>query len=179
MSHRSGRRSASVLLMLVVILGACGGGTPAGSDPAAATAGSTADPTPVPTVVVTPEPTVADQPPAAWIAVDGGDAASGQLGSYTWNESGSDGPWLPGTPIAVGAGETLMVTFDRPVRISAWTARRVPAGSTDGSGAVGVGSGGSSIAFGLPEPGDWSVEVTVTFADGLGSASWYWHITVR
>ncbi|MBA3236231.1 MAG: hypothetical protein H0T59_09620 [Chloroflexi bacterium] len=179
MTQWSGRRSASGILMLVMLLGACGGGTSVGSDPVAATAGPTADLTASPTVAVTPGPTAANEPPAAWIAVDGGDAASGQLGSYTWNEAGSDSPWLPGTPIAVGAGETLMVTFDDPLGISSWTARRVPAGSTDGSGAVGVGSGGSSIAFALPEPGEWSVEVTVQFADGIGSASWYWHITVR
>ncbi len=179
MSDRSDRRSAPGILLLVVLLGACGGGASAGSDPPAATGGPTSDPTAAPTVAGTPEPTAANEPPAAWIAVDGGDAASGQLGSYTWTETGSDSPWLPGTPIAVGAGETMMVTFGDPVGVSAWTARRVRVGSTDGSGAIGIGSGGSAIAFALAEPGDWSVEVTVQFADGIGSASWYWQITVR
>ncbi len=179
MNIRPDRRSTAAILLLVVLFGACGGGVSVGSGPPAATADPTVDPTAAPTVADTPRPTPANEPPAAWIAVEGGDAASGQLGSFTWKESGSDGPWLPGTPIVVGAGETLLVTFDDPVRFSTWTARRLPAGTTDGSGALPVGSGGSSIAFGLPEPGDWSVELTVTFADGIGSGSWYWQVTAR
>ena len=35
------------------------------------------------------------------------------------------------------------------------------------------------IAFPAPPAGSWSVQVTVDFAGGLGSATYYWHLDVR
>ena len=100
-------------------------------------------------------------------------------GTFTWGDGGSDSPWLPGAPIAVGTGEQLTVTIGDGVGVATWSARRVPAGTTDGSGAVGLGTDGPPIAFGAPETGSWSVQVTVDFDGGLGSASYYWLVTVR
>ena len=79
--------------------------------------------------------------PVATLAADGGDAVTGQLGSYTWRGGGSDSPWLPGTPIAVGAGEPLTVRIDGDVPVEAWAARRAPGGATSDIGAIPVGTG--------------------------------------
>ena len=119
------------------------------------------------------------EPPAATLAVEGGDPVAGQLGSFTWNEGGSDSPWLPGTPVDVGAGEVLTVTIADGVAVDDWSARRVPAGTTDGVGAVRLGGGPAPVTFDAPAPGSWSVQVLVRFAGGLGSAAYYWQLTVR
>ena len=119
------------------------------------------------------------EPPAASLSAEGGEAVTGQLGSFTWRGGGSDSPWLPGSAIRVGAGEPLTVVLAGNVGVAKWTARRVPAGTTDGSGAVGLGSGPAPIAFAAPGVGSWSVQVTVRFADDLGDAAWYWAVEVR
>jgi hypothetical protein len=119
------------------------------------------------------------EPPAASLAVEGGDPVVGQLGSFTWGGGGSDSPWLPGSPILVGRDERLSVAIDADIGVEDWTAGRAPAGTTDGSDVVGLGSGGPPITFGAPDPGSWSVQVTVRFAGGLGSATYYWRVTVR
>ena len=121
----------------------------------------------------------ATEPPAATLAVEGGDTVAGQLGTFIWGDGGSDSPWLPGSPVSVGTGERLTVALSDGVGVATWSAKRVPAGSTDGSGAVGLGTGGPPIAFGAPGTGSWSVQVTVDFDGGLGSASYYWLVTVR
>ncbi len=147
------------------------GGSPAAASPAAASPGSRRR-RPHP-------PAAAAEPPAATLAVEGGDPVTGQLGTFTWGDGGSDSPWLPGAPITVGTGEQLTVTIGDRVGVATWSARRVPAGTTDGSGAVGLGTDGPPITFGAPEIGSWSVQVTVDFDGGLGSASYYWLVTVR
>ena len=119
------------------------------------------------------------EPPAASLAAEGGDPVTGQLGSFEWNGGGSDGPWLPGAVLAVGSGERLSVTVADGIGIGEWSAHRVVAGTTDGTGETGLGGGGAPIAFAAPAPGIWSIQVTVRFADGLGSAAYYWRLTVR
>ncbi|MEX1170876.1 MAG: hypothetical protein WEE50_12105 [Chloroflexota bacterium] len=119
------------------------------------------------------------EPPAASIAVDGGDPVVGELGSFTWQNNGSASPWLDGNPIHVGSGETLTVTLAEAVAIETWTASRVQATTLDGSMAVGLGEGTvDPVAFAGPPPGTWSVNVNVWFVDNLGSASYYWLIEV-
>jgi hypothetical protein len=134
-----------------------------------------AAPTPSPSAA-TPSST---EPPAATLGVEGGDPVAGQLGSFTWNGAGSDSPWLPGSPIAVGNGERLTVVLADGAAVADWSARRVAAGTTDGTGAVGLGNGGPPVTFAAPPAGHWSVQVTVRFAGGIGSATYYWAITVR
>lgn len=131
-----------------------------------------------PTVEASQSPSSAE-PPTASLAAEGGDPVVGQLGSFTWNGGGSDSPWLPGAPLAVGAGERLTVTLTGGVGSADWSARRVPAGTANGSGAVGLGGGPAPVAFAAPGPGSWSVQVLVRFAGGLGSAAYYWQFTVR
>jgi hypothetical protein len=124
-------------------------------------------------------PTTRSEPPAATLSVEGGEPVIGQLGTFTWGDGGSDSPWLPGSPIAVGLGERLMVTVADSVAVATWSARRVPAGTSDGSGAVALGTGGPPIAFDSPPVGAWSVQLAVDFDGGLGSAWYYWLISVR
>lgn len=146
---------------------------PATSPPAVGSPAATVAP-------VTDDPSaVAAVPPDAMLSVDGGDPVAGQLGSYTWNGSGSDSPWLPGAPITVGAGERLTASLDPDVGVAEWSARRVATGTSDGAGAVGVGEGVAPVSFAAPGPGRWSVQVTVGFAGELGSATYYWDVTVR
>ena len=104
---------------------------------------------------------------------------TGTLGSFTWNNGGSDSPWVPGARIHVGAGERLTVTVAGAVGVAEWTARRVPAGATDGAGAVGLGDGTGTITFQAPPPGAWSAQITVRFAGDLGSAVYYWRLDVK
>jgi hypothetical protein len=177
MSRRSMQRSVLVMVPVALLASACATAGPPGSvAPSASVA------TPPPTEAVTPSQTAsiaATEPPAATLAVEGGDPVTGQLGSFIWGDGGSDSPWLPGSPIAVGTGEHLTVTLADGVGVATWSAKRVAAGTTDGSGAVGLGTGGPPIAFDAPDAGSWSVQVTVDFDGGLGSGSYYWLITVR
>jgi hypothetical protein len=178
MSRWSVPRSALAIPLVALVVSACATGGPSSSVAASAPAA-----TPPPAeVVATPSPAgsvAATEPPAATLAVEGGDPVTGQLGTFIWGDGGSDSPWLPGSPITIGAGERLTVALADGVGVATWSAKRVVAGTTDGSGAVGLGTGGPPIAFGAPEVGSWSVQVTVDFDDGLGSASYYWLVTVR
>jgi hypothetical protein len=185
------------LALLALLLGACSAGAPSGSAvsgspttaPPAATASADPGPTASPTTASDapggPSPTVGVgvEPPAASLSVEGGDPVAGQLGSFTWNGGGSDSPWLPGTPLSIGAGERLTASLAGGVAVDTWSARSAPAGSSDGTGALGLGDGsadgGSPIAFAPPAKGRWSVQLTVGFADELGSATYYWQVIVR
>ena len=120
------------------------------------------------------------EPPAATIAVEGGDPVTGDLGSFTWQNSGSDSPWLAGSPIHIGSGETLEMTLVEPVAIDTWTATRVAAATLDDTAAVGLGDGAAAnpVRFTGPPPGVWSVKVSVWFAGNLGSATYYWRVEV-
>jgi hypothetical protein len=196
---------ATVLLAIVMvatIVAACDSagrsGSAGGSAAAPTSPGPTAEPTgttatatgtPTESVASSADPaptgsagssTPASEPPPATLAADGGEPAIGQLGSYTWLDGGSDSPWLPGTPLTVGAGEPLTVTIGGGVAVADWSARRVTAGTTDGSGAVALGqAAGPPVTFAAPAAGTWSLEVTVRFADDLGLATYYWRLTVR
>ncbi len=175
-------RSAVVVAATLAIAGlmlGCSGRSPAGgsaSSAAVATAPAAVDIGPT---AGAPATSPAAGPPQARLAAEGGDPVVGQLGSFTWGDGGSDSPWLPGTPITVGAGEPLTVVLADGVAVAGWTARRVPAGTTDGAGAVALGGGPAPVTFAAPGPGSWSVQVDVTFADDLGTAVYYWQVTVR
>ncbi len=119
------------------------------------------------------------QPPPASLAVEGGDPVVGQLGSLTWGDGGSDSPWLPGAPIEVASGERLTVDVAGGPAVATWSARRVAGTARGSAGPVGLGSGPGPAAFDAPPVGVWSVAVTLDFAGELGSATYYWAITVR
>jgi hypothetical protein len=85
---------------------------------------------------------------------------------------------LPGAPLTVGRGEPLTVSI-AGAAVAGWSASRVPGGTTNGTGAVALGSGAAPIAFTAPGAGTWSVQASVQFAGNLGSATYYWQLTVR
>jgi len=184
MSHWPSR-GTGLAAVVVAIVAACATvptTVPASGRPApspAVTTPSMVAPTPLTAPVSTIAPTARSEPPAASISVEGGDPVVGQLGTFTWGNGGSDSPWLPGSPIAVGSGERLTVTIADGVGMATWSARRVPAGTSDGSGAVVLGTGGPPIAFDSPPVGAWSVQLAVDFDGGVGSAWYYWLVSVR
>jgi hypothetical protein len=182
----SGPRRSRLGLAVAVLCAASLTSACSAAGPAASAVGTV--PSVVPSVVAgatsgspssAPSSSSSIEPPSASLAAEGGDPAVGQLGSFTWNGGGSDSPWLPGSPITVGAGERLTVSLAGGDEPTDWSARRVPAGTPDGSGAVGIGGGPAPITFAAPGPGSWSVQVQVRFAGGLGSAAYYWELSVR
>jgi hypothetical protein len=131
---------------------------------------------PSPTDPSSPEPVLAE-PPAASIAVEGGDPVIGQLGSFSWNNGGSSSPGLDGAPIHVGAGEPVTLSLAAPVDVAGWQVSRVRPGDHNGVGAALMAAGsGPPIQFQAPPPGTWSVEVHIAFAGNLGSAAYYWEM---
>ena len=188
MTDQSLPRPIAAILAVAMLVSACSASGPGGSPPVApATAASspalgatnsagTAVPTaPARSIGAAPS---AGQPPAASLAVEGGDPVTGPLGSFTWDGGGSDSPWLPGAPISVGAGERIAVTLATDPGIASWAARRAPAGTVDGAGAVALGQGAGPVTFAAPPAGTWFVQLTVQFAGDRGSAAYYWRITV-
>jgi hypothetical protein len=122
----------------------------------------------------------ADSPPDASLAAEGGDPVIGQLGTYTWRGAGSDSPWLPGSAIAAGAGEPMIVQLAGQPRVGDWRARAMTADGAPGGPIRPLGRGSGAIGFAAPsEPGVWSVAVELTFADGSGSATYFWALDVR
>ena len=142
-----------------------------------------AEPTPSarPSVASTSTPSgpvdPAAQPPSGSLSVDGGDPVPGALGAYEWLETGSASPWLPGAPITVGRGEVARMALEPPLGIASWRARA--ATQLDGDDARRLADGLDQVSFGVPEPGEWTIEITVQFAGGVGSASYYWRMTVQ
>ena len=67
-----------------------------------------------------------------------------------------------------------------PSRVATWSAKRDPAGSRRVAPERPVsGRAARRSPSARPETGSWSVQVTVDFDGGLGSASYYWLVTVR
>jgi len=178
MPRRTPLGPVASILAAILLTTACsaGGPTPSALASAVATVTPLASVTPG---APTPPAASSTEPPPASLAAEGGDQVVGQLGSYTWGGGGSDSPWLPGTTMAVGTGERLTVILAGGLVPADWSARRVPAGTADGSGAVRIGGGPAPVTFVATGPGSWSVQVLVRFADGLGSAAYYWQLTVR
>jgi len=183
MSSSTVRRQTIAMLAIALLAGACAGASPSGSAGPSVVASAPASDGPATPSAAPSASTTASlsttEPPAASLAVEGGDPVTGQLGTFTWGDGGSDSPWLPGSPIAVGTGERLTVSIAGPIGVATWSAKRIPEGAVGGSEATGLGTGGPPIAFDAPEAGSWSVQVTVDYDGGIGSATYYWLMTVR
>lgn len=172
---------AAVALAAPLILAGCAGSGAGGSaGPSSASASDAAPPSAAPATPVGASATVAglDAPPDALLAAEGGDPVTGQLGTYTWVNSGSDSPWLPGAPIAVGVGEPLAVTFAPETAVESWTAIYVPASADGPAGAQTLGQGSGPLTFAAPGPGSWTMALDVTFAQGTGTAYYAWRLDV-
>lgn len=171
-------------VVLAVLIAGCDGATasPMRSESAESSPPATAKVEPsssiAPSASVIVEPPM-PEPPAASIGVDGGDPVTGQLGTFTWSNGGSDSPWLDGSPIHVGPGEPLFMTLAEPIALDEWAVSRVSPGNRDGVGAVVIADGrGGVVTFQAAPIGSWSVQVRVRFAGNLGSALYYWLIEV-
>jgi hypothetical protein len=176
------RHRSAVIVGLGLAIAACTAQPGASPVPSSAASASSAVASPPGATPAPPTLTPATSaPPMAALTVEGGDPVVGQLGSFTWGGGGSDSPWLPGAPLEVGAGEPITVSLEPETPVTEWTASRVDAGVTDGTGAVSLGAGSGPIVFTSPEAetGTWSVLVDVRFGDDLGSAAYYWRLTVR
>ena len=177
---RSAWRATLALISIGLLVGGCGhAATSQAASPGASPEMSEAAILRTPPVGSVKPSAASAEPPVASLAVDGGDPVDGELGSYSWQDSGSDAPWLDGRPIHVWEGERLMLTLADPVGVTNWTASRVAPGNRDGVGAIGLGEGsGGPVAFDAPPPGSWSVSVNVWFSDNRGSAAYYWLVDV-
>ena len=140
------RRCGSVpclgLLAAVLAAGCTAGGLPVTSPPTVAPASPTTTApvitplpaiTPVPAVspappaTTTPAPSEIAGPPAAALTPVGADAVAGQLGSFLWQGTGSDAPWLvPPAAQAVHDPGPYLVTFAPSLLVDSWTARWAP-----------------------------------------------------
>ena len=175
------RRIWCLSMLLAVLVAGCGSGAvptspPSPSDPPAASA--------LPSLAVTalPDPSASTDPlgpPAALLSVEGGDPVTGQLGTYTWGDTGSDAPWLQGSPITVGTGEVLTMSFDRPADVERWEARLVPAGADGPGDGRTAGSGTGLPRLAAPAAGTMTLALEIAFADGQGRALYAWLLDVR
>ena len=180
MPRWSVRRSVLAILSAALLVSACATAGPSGSVAPSLPPASSPVVTSLPAASPgSASPAAGTEPPAAVLAVEGGDPVTCQLGTFTWGDGGSDSPWLPGSPIAAGTGERLTVSIAGPVAVATWSAKRIAEGAVGGSGATSLGTGGPPIAFDARETGSWSVQVTVDFNGGFGSATYYWLVTVR
>jgi hypothetical protein len=129
---------------------------------------------------------IAPQPPSALLSVNVRGAYAGELGSYLFRGTGSDSPWIPARtlrPVTVRAGAVLSVRLERGL-IGPWSADVAPARDEQGAALTRLGGNESgvpsrrSVRIPAPPRGSWVLMINVGFADGSGSAAYYWRIDV-
>jgi hypothetical protein len=132
-------------------------------------------------------PTDTPQPPAAVLAVNAQGSHPGVLGTYVYRGAGSDAPWLPARAlrsVPVPGGGRLLVRLADQRLIGAWSARIAPAADDQGVTVRGLAEqpdeNGRSAVIELlaPPPGSWVLVVTLDYADGSGSGSYFWLVEV-
>jgi hypothetical protein len=156
--------------ILIVALAACAVAPSASTASPVTAAPATATPT---LVVASASDAPPGAPPDAFLTVDPMPRVRGALGTYTWLGTGSDSPWLPGTPVVLPAGRTARVVLEPPIEPVTWRMRK---GAADGSGIAALASGsGSRIEFTVPR-GATTVALEVDFG-ATGSAAWFWAVT--
>jgi hypothetical protein len=160
-------------LLVGILLIAAGCAAP-GISPTAAP--PTSSPPPSPSASASPAATPGAQPPNALLSVAGGAPVAGALGTYTWLGTGSDAPWLPGTPVKAGPGAAATVVLDPPIATTSWTVRWAKPGDTNGLSARPVASGAGAIAFTIP-PEAGSLALQVQFAADAGDANYFWALS--
>jgi hypothetical protein len=170
-----GRRHVLIVIGALIV-SACAAPTDPPGTSATATSSSRASIDRIGSAPAILSPAAADGPPVALLAAEGGDPVAGQLGTYTWKETGSDAPWLPGARIAIGMGEPLSVGVVGETPAGAWVARARPSGTSLPARQLGDGSG--IVEFGAPAAGIWSVAVEIHFADGSGVATYFWELHI-
>ena len=193
MNHRLGVGLTALIGLLVMSACAAAAGSAAGGDPEAtptatatlATAGPTMSPSALPTVSV---PATGPTEPAAILQTGDGPPISGTLGSWAFEDAGSDTPWIPSTamtPLDVAAGRVLAVTFADAAPVGAWQAAAAHVADHSGRAAWVVGGRDTSepsmrtVVVGPLPVGDWVLSVRLFRADGRGDAAFYWSVMVR
>ncbi len=166
-------------MLIVTTIAACGGAGATGYVPGRGETPTAAPPsTSPPPIEPTDQPMPAD-PPLAMLAGSWDAPAAGALGTFTWDGLVSDAPWIVGTPTGDASSGPMTVAFVPGIAQATWQARWAPV--VDGAAADAVpGDGGGSGAIVISPPGttgDWSLQLTATFAAGY-DATWYWRIEV-
>jgi predicted small lipoprotein YifL len=169
---RSAILAAAVVALIAV---GCGSPGPATAPPAGVPQQSSGPPRSA------DPPAVGDGPPDAALLVPDGDPVVGQLGTYVWRDAGSDSPWLPGTPVELVGGRSILFGLRAAVPVETWAAAyadvRVEPGSVPRS--IPLQSLAVPLEVAPPPPGRWTVVLRVTFGDGLGEAGYFWLVTMR
>jgi hypothetical protein len=171
------------MLPAAALVGGLVAGCSPGSMPPASSAAAAGPATPVATEAASPAATAVppDGPPTAYLRGAGlGDPGiQGAEGSFTWNGSGSDAPWIvQPEPDARGAGPWT-IALDPQLPVDGWTARWAPVRSgVAGDPAAGARGAGPDIVVEAPRPpGIWSLQLEASF--GVGQrAAWYWTVDV-
>jgi hypothetical protein len=139
-----------------------------------------AEPSAEPSLARTARPTEQPGPPAASLVVAGGAPVPGELGSYVWDGTGSDAPWIvPPADRGVRARAPFGVTLVPPLEIDRWEASWARVDG-DQPGTPEGGARGDAGPVGVPGPGavgTWTLQVDVRFANG-NHAAWYWRVEV-
>jgi hypothetical protein len=165
----SASRTAVVTIVITVIAAGCAA---PGASPSAAVA--TASPT-----LARPSAAPAQtnlQPPDALLSVGGGAPVVAALGTFTWLGTGSDGPWLRGTPVRLPPGGAATVSLQPPVATASWSVRKAKPDDTDGSTARQIASGTGPVAFTVPAQAG-TILLTVDFAANAGTANYFWALS--
>ncbi len=190
---RDGARRLLWVLLVAAIAAACSGGGSGGSGAVVATASapsatptaapplvspSPAAPSAAPSVRPSLQPMPAD-PPTAMLAGSWDAPVAGALGTFTWNGLVSDAPWIVGDPIGDASSGPVTVSFDPGLGQATWLAQWAPVVDGAAGDAVPGGDGASGAIVIAPpgRPGDWSLQVTATFAAGY-DATWFWRLEV-
>jgi hypothetical protein len=176
MTHRlPARLAAASRAGLVIALVAVGCAAP-GVSPS--TTGATAPPTPTAAAPASqPAPSNAE-PPDALLTLGTMAPIPGVLGTYTWLGTGSDAPWLRGTPVTLPPGGTATVSLKPPVGTASWSIRKAKPGDASGTTARQIAAGTGPIAFTVP-PEAGTILLTVDFAGGVGTANYFWALSTR
>jgi hypothetical protein len=174
----------TLAFLAITAWGCAAGGSPPTAQPqatlgpsiAATVPAATAAPAVTPVPAPSRAPALPAAPPEALLAGVDGAPVPGDLGGYTWNGAGSDAPWLvpPGTR-AVRAPGPYAVRFGSDLAPAGWVLRWAPVkdGVVGDVAGWAEGAGAPVTASGPDEPGAWSLQADVRFADGHGAA-WYW-----
>jgi hypothetical protein len=187
------RRLAVAIAAIAAITAGCGmGALPASGQATSSREPASPSPTAVETSTSTPQSAVtpaasdpvpslaalAEPPPATLSGIVSG-ADDGALGSYTWDGSGSDAPWIvPRAVTTARPGAVLGVGFTGAGAPVEWTARWAPVtGSGAGDVAAGTDGAGAVSVEAPHEDGTWSLQVEASFGEGR-AGTWYWRVEV-
>ena len=138
----------------------------------------TSSPPPPPSASAAAPPSTATpgaEPPSALLSVAGGPPIAGALGTYTWFGTGSDAPWLRGTPVKLPPGGAATVSLQPPAAVAAWSVRKAPPGG-DETTAREIATGSGPIAFNVPNEAA-TIVLRLEFAANAGDANYFWALS--